>query len=382
MRALLTAAQAAAALVVAVRLARGRNRLPPLRRPPADHTASSGDDTSDRPGTRPADGRAAPGGISVIVPARDEEARIGPCLRAVLADPLVGEVIVVDDESEDGTARLAADLGARVVAGRPLPDGWVGKQWALHQGLAAATGDVVVTLDADARPEPGLFAALTAALDGCDLLTVGPRFVCDRAAEQALHAAFLATLVYRYGPIGTRTPPPPYRVIANGQCMAFRRRAMLASGGLVRTRGHLTDDVALARTLAGDGWEVRFLDARALLEVDMHESVAEVWREWGRSLPLADVTGPPRMAGDLAVVWLAAGLPVLRLLAGRPTRLDLALLAVRLLLVGALWRGYSRPGPGLLLSPLLDPLAALRLTLGALRPARTWRGRSYPPAAR
>jgi dolichol-phosphate mannosyltransferase len=75
-------------------------------------------------------------------------------------------------------------------------------------------------------------------------------------------------------------------------------------------------------------------------------------------------------------------LPVLRLLTGRPTRLDLALLAARLLLVGALWRGYTRPGPGLLLSPLLDPLAALRLTLGALRPARTWRGRTYPPAAR
>ncbi|MEO3809860.1 glycosyltransferase family 2 protein [Sphaerisporangium sp. B11E5] len=361
MRGVLTAAQFAAGLVVAARLAKGRDRLPALRPPAA---------APDR------------GTISVVVPARDEEGRIGPCLTAALADPLVREVIVVDDESADGTAGVAAGLGARVVAGRPLPDGWVGKQWALHQGLAEATGDVVVTLDADARPEPGLFAALAGALDDCDLVTVAPRFVCDGAAEQALHAAFLATLVYRYGPVGPRVPPPPYRVLANGQCMAFRRKAMRSASGFVRVRGNMTDDVALARTLAGDGWDVRFLDGRALLEVDMHSSVAEVWREWGRSLPLADVTDGPRLAGDLAVVWLTAALPAARLLAGRPTRLDLALLGVRFLLAGALWRGYTRPGPGLLLSPLLDPLAALRLTQGVLRPSRTWRGRTYPRAAR
>nr|WP_221475697.1 glycosyltransferase family 2 protein [Sphaerisporangium rubeum] len=356
---MLAAVQVAAAVVVTARLVKGRDRRPALR-PPA----------------------TAPGGITVVVPARDEEGRIGPCVAAAVADPLVREVIVVDDESADGTARLAAALGARVVRGRPLPQGWVGKQWALHQGLSEATGDIVITLDADTRPDPGLFAALAEALDDCDLVSVAPRFVCDGPVEQALHAAFLATLVYRYGPVGAWRTPPPYRVIANGQCMAFRRKAMRVSGGFVRVRGNMTDDVALARTLAGDGWEVRFLDGRGLLEVDMHSSVAEVWREWGRSLSLADVTDGPRLAGDIAVVWLTAALPVARLLTGRPTRLDLGLLCMRFLLLGAFRRGYTRPGLGLLLSPLLDPLAALRLTLGVLRPSRTWRGRTYASAGR
>ncbi|OUC99710.1 glycosyl transferase group 2 family protein [Streptosporangium minutum] len=351
----LTVFQAVAALAVGVRLARGRDRLPPLA--PVGATAAR---------------------ISVVIPARDEEGRIGPCLSAVLADPAVMEVLVVDDESGDGTARLAAELGAKVVVGAPLPEGWVGKQWALLQGVEAAGGDIVVTLDADARPAPGLFGALAAALDGYDLVSAGPRFVCGGIAEQALHASFLATLVYRSGPIGPSSAPAPHRVMANGQCMAFRRTAMLSAGGFRRVRGHMTDDVALARTLAADGWAVGFLDAGGLLEVDMHESAAEVWREWGRSLPLRDVTGPGRQAADLAAIWLTAALPVLRLAAGRPTRLDLGLLAVRLLLTGALRGSYTRPGPGVLLSPLLDPLTAVRLTQATLRPVRNWRGRTYP----
>ncbi|MFC7640473.1 glycosyltransferase [Streptosporangium lutulentum] len=324
----LSALQAAAALVAGVRLARGRDRLPALT--PVETTTAR---------------------ISVVIPARDEEHRLGPCLSAVLADPAVVEVVVVDDESVDGTARLAAELGAKVVSGAPLPAGWVGKQWALRQGVMAAGGDVVVTLDADTRPAPGLFGAVAAALDGYDLVTVGPRFVCDGVVEQALHASFLATLVYRFGPIGLAVPPAPHRVVANGQCMAFRRTAMLAADGFARIRGHLTDDVALARNLAAGGWAVGFLDASGLLEVDMHESAAEVWREWGRSLPLRDVTGAGWQVADLTVIWLTTALPVLRLAAGRPTRLDLALLAVRFLVTGALRGGYTRPGPGVLLSP-------------------------------
>ncbi|GIH99325.1 glycosyltransferase [Planobispora takensis] len=391
----LTALQAAAAVAVAVRLARGRTRLPPLSAAsgtPASPAPAAGTPASGTPFSGTAAGTgvgagagtragAGTGEISVVIPARDEEHRIGACLTAVLADPDVAEVIVVDDGSSDGTGRMAAGLGAKVVTGAPLPPGWVGKQWALRQGVEAARGDVVVTLDADTRPAPGLAGAAARALEHYDLLTAGPRFVCDGTAEQALHASFLATLVYRFGPIGPAKPPVPHRTVANGQCTAFRRTAMLEIDGFARIRGHMTDDVALARSLAAAGWRVGFLEAGGLLEVDMHESAAEVWREWGRSLPLRDVTSPGWQAADLAVVWLAAALPVMRLAAGRPTRLDLALLAVRLLLTGALRGSYTRPGPGVLLSPLLDPLTALRLTQATLRPVRTWRGRTYPGAA-
>ncbi|MEU8343895.1 glycosyltransferase family 2 protein [Spirillospora sp. NPDC048832] len=352
---MLTPPQALAAGVAAARLARGRDRPPPL--------------VPGRSGPPPEP-------VSVVVPARDEESRIEGCVRPLLADPGVAEVIVVDDESRDGTARIAARSGAKVVTGAPLPDGWVGKQWALHQGVHAAAGPIVVLLDADARPKPGLCAELAALLGGFDLVSAGPRFVCGGVAEQALHASFLAGLVYRFGPIGPAATSPA-RLLVNGQCMAFRKDAMLRADGFARVRGHLTDDVALGRLLAGDGWRIAFRDAGALLDVDMHDSAAGVWREWGRSIALRDVTGTGGLAADLAVVWLTLALPAARLAAGRPTPLDLGLLVQRLLLAAALRGSYAGPRTGLAVSPLLDVLTAARLTWSVLRPARTWRGRTY-----
>ena len=110
----------------------------------------------------------------------------------------------------------------------------------------------------------------------------------------------------------------------------------------------------------------------------MHASVAEVWREWGRSLPMTDVTSPAGQAADLAVLGLTTALPLARLAAGRPTALDLGLLALRVSLLGPLRGCYASPGPGLYFSPLADVAALIRMTAGTIRPVRSWRGRRYP----
>ena len=317
--------------------------------------------------------------ISVVVPARDEERRIGPLLEALRADPQVHEVVVVDDESTDGTAALAGRSAATVVRGRPLPPGWVGKPWALQQGLEAASGHWLVTLDADVVPAPGLLGALVAEAEatGADLLTVGGRFVCDTAGQRVLHPAMLATLVYRFGPPGSARRTSPDRVQANGQCTLVRRRALLDSGGFRPIAGHLTDDVALARHLARRGWRVSFADGTHLLTVRMHEDARDVWRSWGRSLPMPDVTRTRWQLLDLAVLWSALALPLPRLLARRGDPLDIALVAVRLGLLAGIAPAYERRGPWWWLCPVADVPVAARLTWGALRPGRTWRGRTY-----
>ena len=317
----------------------------------------------------------------MIVPARDEERRIGPLLAALARDPQVAEVVVVDDESSDATAALAAAAGARVVSGRPLPAGWVGKPWALHQGLEAVGSEWVVTLDADVVPRPGCVGALldAVAAGGWDVLTVGPRFVLGGPGEQLLHPAMLATIVYRFGaPNGTVRPR---RALANGQCLVARRRRLLELGGFGAAAGHLTDDIALARDLAAGGGRVGFLDGSRLVEVDMHDSAAEVWREWGRSLPMADATPHPQQAADQAVVWLAQALPLPRLLSGRGTPADVVLVALRLGVAAATAASYRRPAPYTWAAPLADVPAAARLTWAALRPVRRWRGRHYPPVS-
>jgi glycosyltransferase involved in cell wall biosynthesis len=171
-----TCAQGAATAALLVRLARGRRRRAPLRAgksPPPEAT------------------------ISAVIPARDEARRIGPCLDGLREDPDVAEILVVDDRSSDATAQVARDGGARVIVGAPLPDGRKGKAWALQQGLDAATGDVVVFLDADARPRPGLVRELAHVLREIDLVTAGPRFHCAGAGAPLLHPA-----------MGARSPMP------------------------------------------------------------------------------------------------------------------------------------------------------------------------------
>jgi dolichol-phosphate mannosyltransferase len=341
-----------AAAVVAARLSRGVRLRPPLA-----------------PGAA-----AVPGTVSVVVPARDEERRIAGCLGPLAREP-ADEVIVVDDESSDRTAEVAAAHGARVVRGAPLPPGWAGKAWALEQGLRAARGDWVVFLDADTRPRPGLVAALVEAATPFDLLSAGPRYVCETAGERLLHPSFLASILVRVGPADV---PGLRRVVANGQCMVARREALLRAGGWARVAGYMTEDVALARALVHeDGWRLRMADGADVLEVRMYESARETWHGWARSIIDPEVNTPAGLAADLAVIWLTLALPLPRLLLRRGDALDALLVAQRLALVAAMRRAYRPRGLPFWLSPLADLPVAVRLTWSVLRPPRTWRGRTY-----
>ena len=335
-------------LLVLVRLGRGRRLPPPLA-----------------PGAPP-----PAGGVSVVVPARDEEHRIAGALEPLRDDDAVSEVIVVDDESRDATAQVAASLGARVVTGAPLPEGWAGKAWALQQGLREATAEWVVFLDADTRPKRGLVAALVEAAVPYDLVCAGPRFVCDTNAERFVHASMLASLVYRFGPQGPggKQPRPP-RTVFNGQCIAVRREELVAAGGWTVARGSLVEDVALARVWRRAGARLSFFDAADLLEVRMYGSAREAWEGWGRSVMAPGETKRRWQLLDLLTIWLVMALPLVRRQWG--------LVALRLLVTAALARSYRPRGPGFWLSPLADLPVAVRLTRSVLRPARSWRGRTY-----
>jgi dolichol-phosphate mannosyltransferase len=318
------------------------------------------------------------GTIGVVIPARDEAERIGPLLDRIVGASGVDEVIVVDDQSSDTTAELATAAGATVVTGSPLPEGWAGKAWALQQGIEAATSEWIVTLDADTRPDPRLAnAVVTRSIrDEVDFLTVGGRFECPTAPTRWLHASMLTTLVYRFGPPGTTTKP--CRLMANGQCMTFRRERFLDAGGMALVRGEVVEDVALARRLASEEWSVAFLEATDLLTVRMFESLGDVWSGWGRSLALPGVEPRSRQLTDLLIVALAQVLPLPRLLLGRGDLLDVGLLAVRLGTLAGTRAAYERADAAYWLSPLADLGSAITIARGIARRGRqTWRGRTY-----
>ncbi|MDO9353982.1 MAG: glycosyltransferase family 2 protein [Solirubrobacteraceae bacterium] len=406
------------------RLARGRERRGPLEVPAWAQGAEGAESLAGE--SRPR--------ISVVVPARDEFERIAGVLAPLLGPaggrgaedrpiaPGVVEVIVVDDRSADGTADLARAHGARVIEGSELPTGWLGKSWALQQGLVAATGDIVVFLDADVQPDPRLPAAVAALLeDGANLASAQLAFEIPDDAQRILHPALLATLIYRIGPLDSTQRIPASVAGINGQCFAARRNELIGAGGFGLISAIPTDDIALARALSGAGWRIAVADGSSLGSVRMYESAAEAMREWaGRSLALPGASPRARQLFDLGVVWTVQGLPGLRVWRGlirgllrgsirdgfavlRP--FDVAMLAIRWSLQLGLAQVYRRElsvtvgdedsaveGEGTsgleggvvsvstvdrlaLLAPFVDPIAAVALTRGTLAPVRRWRGR-------
>ena len=376
----LLAVQAPLLLLLLARLMPGRTRRPPVapRRDPRTDTT-----------------------VSVIVATLNEAARIGPCLEGLLAQqaPML-EVLVVDSRSTDGTRELveaaaARDPRIRLVTDDPLPAGWVGKVWALETGLRQAKGAWVLGIDADTVPAPGLVGAVVDAVeqDGYDVASFSPQFRDQTSAERFVQPAMLVTLVYRCGAAGA-TQPPPDRVLANGQCFVARRALLEQHGGYAPARASFCDDVTLARHLASHGARVGFLDGSRIIQVSAYVSLAEMWREWGRSFDLKDATPMWRRWLDVALVWSAQALPLPMLLVliaimvsgGAPSNtmllealvlVNASALLVRLMMLAALRQSYAERGWPFWLSWLSDIAAAWRLTLSTARTPTRWRGRQY-----
>ncbi len=373
--------QTAALILLLKRLSTGRDRVPPV------------DPLPDPTDTGAPDG----GAVSVILPTLNEAARVASCLDGLAAQgPTLGEVIVVDSHSHDGTAALVReaarrDARVRLVQDPPLPAGWVGKVWALQYGLSLARGDWVLGIDADTTPRPGLVAAVVAAArkGGYEVVSFAPRFAGMSALEQWLQPSMLLTLVYRFGAAGA-SHPGAGDVLANGQCFLARRAVLIEHGGYELARSSWADDVMLARALARRGISVGFLDGSRLYDVRAYTGAAQMWREWGRSFDLGDATAPGRQWTDIlflalvqAVPWLVLGLAATGILAtatlGARWLLGTStiLAAIRLLMLVPLAASYERRTLGYWLSPFSDPLAWLRLVLSTIRRPTQWRGRAY-----
>ncbi|MGD1067561.1 MAG: glycosyltransferase family 2 protein [Vulcanimicrobiaceae bacterium] len=362
--ALVTIAAVLAGLRVAVRLVATAGGAPLGAAPPAPAPARS---------------------LDVIVPVLDEELRLGPALAAVSAcDASVGAILVVDGGSRDGTRALvlraaATDARIRLIEAGPPPPGWNGKAWNLATGLRHGDAPYVATVDADARVEPGLFAAALARLDDARLvaLSVATRQELADLGAGLLHPALLTTLVYTAGIPNTATSDP-LAVQANGQVFLARRDALVEGDAFAVARASRCEDVTVARVLAARGGRVGFYEGDAV--VRMHESWRDCARNWPRSLTLRDqFVSATHFWLRWTMLLLAQGLPLPLLIlapAGALRAAALGLVFLRLGVLAGTRRAYVRAPWTYWLSPLADLPALALLAASALRRRHIWRGRT------
>lgn len=244
--------------------------------------------------------------VSLLVPARDEAAVLPATLPTWLAQG-ADEVLVLDDASTDATASIlaAAAHGAprlRTLAGRPLPLGWSGKNWACHQLARAASGDVLVFTDADVAWTPGALARATDELvaTGAGLLSAWPRQRCDTLGERLVvplvDLFLLANLPY---PL-VRALPFASLAGANGQCMVWRREAYDRVGGHAALRAEVLEDVRLAQRAKGAGIALTLRLGGPWLETRMYRGWDEVVAGFGKNARAA-ASGS---ASVLVAAWL------------------------------------------------------------------------------
>ncbi len=303
--------------------------------------------------------------VVVVVPARNEARHLPSTLPPLLAQGY--PVIVVDDRSDDGTAAVAAELGARVVRGLPLPPGWVGKVWALAQGVDAAGGsDYVLLTDADILHAPGTVARLVAEAeaDGLALSSRLARLHCRSGWERLLIPPFVLFFNVLY--------PMRRANAAAGGCVLVRRETLERAGGVRAIRGEVIDDVNLAQLVARSGGRLRLALAREdVVSVREHESLGELWgmvsrtafAQLGRSYVLLAATAVMLALAFVAPVALLAFPPAGTALGGAAWLLQAALAAptVRYFRLNPLWS---------LTLPLAGVLYGAMTIDSALRPER------------
>lgn len=266
--------------------------------------------------------------VVIIVPARDEAAMLKTTLPTLLTQQYPGRarVVLVDDNSGDGTAAAAERLAA-VAGGLPLsvvapgepPPGWVGKMWALRRGVqAAGDADLYLFTDADIAHDPGSLYRLVACSGGRALVSQMARLRVVGRWEKLIVPAFVYFFAQLY-PFRWVNRARSRTAAAAGGCVLIRARALAGIGGIEAVRDAVIDDVALARAVKRSGGAIWLGLADHARSVRPYPVLADLWRMVARSAYTQLRHSPVLLAGTVLGLALVYLLPPAAVVAGLVT---------------------------------------------------------------
>jgi hypothetical protein len=228
--------------------------------------------------------------VSAIVPARNEEATIAAAVESLAAQPEILEIIVINDQSTDGTGTQLERLSARhpqlhVLDTNALPPGWVGKNYAVSLGAAQARGEWLLFTDADGVHLPGSTARALAdaAENAAGLVSYSPEQETRTWWEKALIPFVYTRLSRKYSLAEVNDPDSP-AAAANGQYLLVRREDYQRIGGHAAVAGEVLEDVALARLAKRAGVRLYFASGNGIIRVRMYRTFGAMWQGWTKNL--------------------------------------------------------------------------------------------------
>lgn len=348
--------------------------------------------------------------ISILIPARNEEARIGYCLDSILKQIYPNlEIYVLDDLSNDSTAsivreRMKSHNNLFLIQGEPLPPGWKGKSWACWQLAEKSKGDFLIFTDADTyhHPMAAIKAFEAAKRTDADLISLWPQQI-SKSWSEILVIPFVHILILCACPMWL---PLRRRELgfANGQFILFKRSTYFELGGHKLVRNHIVEDKALGAEILVRGYKLSNLDGLGLVSCRMYTSFDEIWEGFSKNLRAGFEASLFKFLSFSVFMTLAFLLPFIQLTILGPlwlfkdqlpieimllitsliTPLSLKLILVQILLILTMRLIIALRYRQSLISVLLHPFGYLLCAAIGLnswyqsaRGVVTWKGRTY-----